>query len=153
MHCPPVSSRRMGGQRQSTGKARCQPLAFQPQDLVSPCLALGGVGGAGKRREGQQPAGGTGSGLAPFIILAFCQKQGGRGSSLTAVPLRGTNAKRAMVACPCRSAGLRGAAEGANRAPRYVHTQTTYVWGASCPQNLGVPALLGIEFASHSICI
>lgn len=34
----------MGGQRQSTGKARRQPLAFQPQDLVSPCLALG-VGG------------------------------------------------------------------------------------------------------------
>lgn len=40
-----------GGQRQSTGKARCQPLAFQPQDLVSPCLALGGRGegrGGGK---------------------------------------------------------------------------------------------------------
>lgn len=57
---------------------------------------------------------------------------------------------------PAAGAGLRGAAEGANRAPLHVHTlglSDNLCVGASCPQNLGVPALLGIEFCqSFNLC-
>lgn len=39
--------------------------------------------GAGRRgRKGQQPAGGVGFVLPPFIVLAFCQKQRGEGRAL-----------------------------------------------------------------------
>lgn len=98
---------------------------------------------------GQQPAGGAGFFLLPFIILAFCQKQTGEENALTAdmaVPLRGTNAKTAMVAWPppC-SAGLRGAAEGASRVP-YMCTH----WDSETIYVCAPPALKTREFLPKS---
>lgn len=112
----------MGGQRQSTGKARRQPLAFQPQDLVSPCLALGVAGGG-----------------APWPL--YLQEE----------PMPGEQWWHAPASVQVSEEQLRGLTGHPDMCTHWDSQDNLRV-GASCPQNLGVPALLGIEFVSHSIC-
>lgn len=57
--------------------------------------------------------------------------------------------------CPCHSAGLEEQQKEPTGHPTCAHVGTLNlcVVGASCSQNLGVPALLGMIHVGHSICI